>query len=131
MSTVLLSIKPEYVEKIFNGTKKFEFRKFDFREHVEKIIIYATHPIMQIVGEADVGITYVGNHRAVWTMVSSISGIKESLFFAYFHGRKKAVAFELLNVIRYKEPKTLKQLGVTHAPQSFIYLPQSNTTTKL
>ena len=27
MSTILLSIKPEYAKKIIDGTKKYEFRK--------------------------------------------------------------------------------------------------------
>ena len=31
---VLLSIKPEFAEKIFNGTKKYEFRKSIFKNKV-------------------------------------------------------------------------------------------------
>ena len=37
MATILLSIKPEYVERIFNGSKKYEFRKYLTQEKVEKI----------------------------------------------------------------------------------------------
>ena len=29
---VLLSIKPEFVEKIFSGEKRFEYRKFAFKK---------------------------------------------------------------------------------------------------
>ena len=36
---VLLSIKPEFAEKIFNGTKKYEFRKSIFKnKDVDKVI---------------------------------------------------------------------------------------------
>jgi len=46
-----LSIKPEYVEGILNETKKFEFRKRLADKSVERIIIYSTLPIKQVVGE--------------------------------------------------------------------------------
>ena len=39
MSTILLSINPEYVEKIFDGTKKYEYRK-KFRKEKTKAFIY-------------------------------------------------------------------------------------------
>ena len=54
MSTILLSIKPEFSEKIFNETKKYEFRKRVARKKVEKIVVYATSPVKKIVGEVEV-----------------------------------------------------------------------------
>ena len=42
MCQMLLSINPEYVESILNGTKLYEYRKFKCRDDVDKIIIYAT-----------------------------------------------------------------------------------------
>ena len=36
---VLLSIKPEFVRKIFLKSKKYEFRKVLFRKEVESVII--------------------------------------------------------------------------------------------
>ena len=44
MSTILLSIKPEYVNKIIAGTKKYEFRKHLAQGDIQKIIIYSTAP---------------------------------------------------------------------------------------
>lgn len=40
MAVILLSIKPEYAEKIFAGTKKYEYRRHVASEKVEKIIVY-------------------------------------------------------------------------------------------
>ena len=38
--TVLLSIKPEFAEKIFDGTKKYEFRKSIFKNaDVKKFVM--------------------------------------------------------------------------------------------
>ena len=51
----LLSIKPEYAEKILKGEKLFEFRKVAFAQEVSKIFIYATSPVCRIVGEFEVG----------------------------------------------------------------------------
>lgn len=43
---VLLSINPEYVEKIFSGIKKYEYRRSIFKnEAVDTIVIYSTSPI--------------------------------------------------------------------------------------
>lgn len=48
---VLLSIKPTYVQRIFEGSKKYEFRRVIFKENnIDKIIVYASAPISKIVG---------------------------------------------------------------------------------
>ena len=49
---VLLSINPPYVDKIFNGEKKFEYRRAIFKDNsVDTIVIYSTSPIKKVVGE--------------------------------------------------------------------------------
>ena len=49
---VVLSIKPEFAFKIFDGTKKFEFRKSIFKSNkVKSIIVYASSPVQQVIGE--------------------------------------------------------------------------------
>jgi len=48
---ILLSINPEHVENILNGSKLFEFRKIRCKNNVDKIIIYATFPVMRVVAE--------------------------------------------------------------------------------
>ncbi len=46
---VVLSIKPEFANKIFNGTKKYEFRRAIFKnEKVKFIIVYASLPIRKV-----------------------------------------------------------------------------------
>ena len=57
---VLLSIKPEFVEKIFAGTKKYEFRKSLFKKSgVKYVVIYASAPIKRVVGEFEIDDTEV------------------------------------------------------------------------
>ena len=49
---VLLSIKPEFAEKILNGTKRFEFRKGIFKNpQISTVVIYATMPLGKVVGQ--------------------------------------------------------------------------------
>ena len=49
---VLLSIKPEFVEKIFNGTKKYEFRKSIFKnKNIDTVVVYASSPWQYVIGE--------------------------------------------------------------------------------
>ena len=66
MSRMLLSIKPQYVDKIISGTKKFEFRKFRCRSDVDTIVIYATNPIKQVIGEAPLLGVIEGDIESVW-----------------------------------------------------------------
>ena len=47
----LLSIKPEYVEKIISGEKEYEYRKRIFKQKIKSVIIYCTMPVGEIIGE--------------------------------------------------------------------------------
>ena len=52
---VVLSIKPEFAFKIFDGTKKFEFRKAIFKNHkIKTVIVYASSPVQQVIGEFEI-----------------------------------------------------------------------------
>ncbi|MFV0505050.1 MAG: ASCH domain-containing protein [Lachnospirales bacterium] len=98
MCQILLSINPEHVENIFNGTKKYEYRKTNFkRNDIDKIIIYSTTPIKKVVGEVE---------------VLNILNDKKN----------NAIAFKLGNYTKYTHKKDLSELGIVQAPQSFIYL---------
>jgi len=54
-TNVLLSIKPEFAERIFQGIKRYEFRKAIFRNrNVNKVIVYASAPISKVIGEFEI-----------------------------------------------------------------------------
>ena len=40
---VLLSIKPEFVQEIFTGKKKYEYRKAIFTRSVDKVVVMTGH----------------------------------------------------------------------------------------
>ena len=54
MKALLLPIKPEYVERILQGTKKYEYRKRLAKENVSVIYIYITAPSMKIVASVQI-----------------------------------------------------------------------------
>ena len=66
MESILLSINPEYAERILIGSKKYEFRKKLANKPVNKILIYSTTPIMKVVGEVEVVKTISSSPSALW-----------------------------------------------------------------
>lgn len=122
MATILLSIKPEYVERIFNGSKKFEFRKHLPQENVDKIVVYSTDPVQQVVGEVAVRGTLTMKPSPLWEATKGAAGISRAKYRAYFRGCTAAYAFQLGQTRLYEIPKTLEEIGVKSAPQSFTYL---------
>lgn len=121
---VLLSIKPEYAEKILDGRKKFEFRKtLPKAEGVTTVVIYATMPVGKIIGEFEVDSCISQHPKDLWAMTHEFSGITKSFFNSYFKGRATAHAFKVKSAKRYDYPLSLTDLiGTSAAPQSFRYL---------
>ena len=122
MSKMLLSIKPEYVEKIVSGKKQFEFRKFHCREDVDTIVIYATTPIKRVIGEVSIISIVEGRVEDVWKQTSSKGGITKTAFHEYYKNKDMAIAYELGTVKTYNEPIELSAVGLSYVPQSFAYI---------
>jgi predicted transcriptional regulator len=119
----LLSIKPEYVKKIFSGEKRFEYRKCSFSQKISKVIVYATSPVCRIVGEFDVDGILKDTPDALWTQTKDSSGISEDFFFQYFEGKKCAVAIRIKSTRLYeKEINPYIEWDRFFPPQSFRYI---------
>lgn len=119
---ILLSIKPEYANKIISGEKKYEFRKILPKQLVESIVIYITSPCCKIIGEVQVKGTITNTVSKIWNQTKGNTGISHKKYLQYFKDKETANAFVLGKVTLYKEEKELSQLGIRHAPQSFVYL---------
>lgn len=122
MSTILLSIKPEYAKVILDGQKEYEFRKRRCKTGVNKIVFYSTAPESKVVGEAEIEDIIEGSPSKIWELAKKASGITRAKYCAYYHGYHNAVAYKLKNVVVYDPPKELSDYEIAHAPQSFIYL---------
>ena len=120
---VLLSIKPEFAEKIFNGTKHFEFRRSIFKNQtIKKIIVYASSPIQKVIGEFEIDHILSLHPESLWKKTHQHSGITEDYFFEYFGDKEIGHAIKVKNIKRYKNPLCLRKNFNAIPPQSFLYL---------
>jgi predicted transcriptional regulator len=119
---VLLSIKPEFAKKIFDGTKKYEFRRKIFKNDVSKVVVYASSPVKSVIGEFEVADILYNDTETLWQKTKKYSGITKDFFDAYFAEQDKAYAIKVGKMLIYDKPKLLSELGLGFAPQSFVYL---------
>ncbi|GAA4316600.1 ASCH domain-containing protein [Nibribacter koreensis] len=121
---VLLSIKPEYADKIFEGEKRYEYRKSIFKNlSITTIVVYASSPVQKVIGEFEINSILKGDKEELWQRTKHQSGITKGFFDEYFAGKEQANAIEIKSVKRYEIPKCLKgDFNINFAPQSFLYL---------
>ena len=86
MCRVLLSINPEYVEKIFSGEKEFEFRKNRCKSDANKMVIYCTSPVMKVIGEADIVEIIEDTPAMVWKRTKEKAGVSKDFYDSYYSG---------------------------------------------
>ncbi len=123
MCKILMSINPIYADKILSGTKKYEYRKVKAKkDKVNKIVIYATYPIMKVVGEVEVKDILEETPEKLWNVTKKYSGVTKQFYDNYFNKSSKAIAYKLGKIEKYDEPKKLEDVGVKCVPQSFLYL---------
>ena len=122
MKALLLSIKPEYVEKILQGEKKFEYRKRLAKEDVSYIYVYSTAPSMKVVASVHIEGHLSDSPTALWEKTKAAAGISRAKFRDYFRGCKTAYAYKLGKVEVFESPKNLSDFGVSVAPQYFVYI---------
>lgn len=120
---VLLSIKPEFAFKIFEGNKKFEFRKAIFKNpNVNTIVVYASSPVQRVIGEFEIDNILKSHPNEIWKQTKEHSGISEYLFYQYFAGREIAYAIKVKKTIKYMQHLLLKENYNVVPPQSYLYL---------
>ncbi|MDX6181106.1 hypothetical protein SGQ44_03005 [Flavobacterium sp. Fl-77] len=119
---VVLSIKPQFANKIFDGTKKFEFRKAIFKnQNVTSVLVYASSPVQKVIGEFEIEKIFNLDLKELWDKTKEYSGITEDYFYEYFENREHGFAIEIKNKRRFENPKCLKEDYNLTPPQSFAY----------
>lgn len=123
---VVLSIKPQYSEKIIAGEKTVELRR-RFPTSAPKgtiAYIYSTSPVMAIVGRAEIVDVVRMPVRDIWKRYSSVSFIKKADFDTYFDGLEEGYALRFANATplpRQLELSELRERFGFEPPQSFLY----------
>jgi predicted transcriptional regulator len=120
---VLLSIKPKYAEKIFNGEKKYEYRRVIFkRNDITTVVVYVSAPISKIVGEFKINNILFDDISTLWNKTKEFSGISEEFFNSYFENKEKGYAIQVGDTEIYENPIYLKDEYGISPPQSFAYI---------
>lgn len=120
---LLLSIHPQYVDKIISGEKRFEYRKQIPTENVSHVVIYATAPVKRLLAIAEVEYVLTATPYSLWERTKYASGISRSFFREYFTGKSKGYAIKFGRVWSIDEKTALE---ITHnVPQSFSYFSKS------
>jgi predicted transcriptional regulator len=128
VSPLVLSIGPEYANKIVSGTKSVELRrKFSKRWIGCRTVVYATSPEKRLVGEARIANVVNGDPDRIWSAFAGALGCSRQEFDSYVGSSVEVFALVLDDIVRYAEPIPLRVLE--HLISSDIDPPQSYCST--
>ena len=117
--SVLLSIKPKYVEEIKKKSKLFEFRKQIFKQFTNEIWVYESAPTKKII----VSDIIKDSPKNLWRQTKQVAGINKEDFFKYFEGKEEGYAIEIKDFYELESPLNPYEIEEDFVPpQSFAYL---------
>lgn len=123
---IVISIKPNYSGKIFEGVKTIELRRRFPLSIPSRVLayIYSTAPEMALVGTIKIDNVERLELSAMWRKHGRAASIEKVDFDAYFSGLQEGFALKLSAPYRFTKPLTLPELRERFgfkAPQSFLY----------
>ena len=116
---LIISIKPQFVDKILKGEKKYEFRRRIYKQDVDKIYIYQTLPDAGIVAHFTPGEIIKDTPENLWKNFKDVSGTTRESLLTYLHDKDEAYAIEITDLKIYDVP--IIPEGI-QAPQSYKYI---------
>jgi predicted transcriptional regulator len=131
---LLLSVKPKYATKIFDGQKTVELRRVRTRlNRGDLVLVYVSSPRKVLMGTFEVeSIQEIEikdlskDLNKFWQEIKNHAGITSTEFERYYQGATVVVGIFLKNVKPFDVPIDLDQLRqkIPHlkAPQSYRYL---------
>lgn len=124
---LLLSIRPEYAEKIFEGVKTVELRRVRPRiDEGDWVLVYVSSPVKALVGAFKVDHVVSGPPQDLWGIVQHAAGIAREEFKTYYDGAAVGFGIFFSNVRRFSEPAELQDIRQQcpgfHPPQGYRYL---------
>jgi predicted transcriptional regulator len=131
--TLLLSIRPEFADKIFEGTKRAELRRTRPKvERGDRVYVYVASPVKALRGTFRVNKVIGDLPRKLWRKVKHMAGVTRKQFDEYYEGAEMAYAILLESVRDFVKAIQLKCLRQKwpgfRPPQSYIYITDSRLT---
>jgi len=129
---LLISVKPEYSQKIFTGEKKIELRKVKPSiKSGDIVVIYESSPTMALKGSVIVDSVLSETPESIWNKYNHIAGISKDKYNEYYQNHNLAYGITFNKVTEYEYPLTLKTLRKLwdgfSPPQSYRYLTYDDT----
>jgi predicted transcriptional regulator len=123
----LMSIHPQYAEKILAGQKRIELRRQRPRLHAgDIVVVYVTSPLKQIAGAFSVAGVLSMSVERMWRRFRSVLGVERDAFYGYYADRKVAHGISIERVWA-SEPVALPHLRERFdgfvPPQSYMFWP--------
>ena len=126
--TLLLSVKPEYAQKLLRGEKTVELRRVRpcrIRPG-DVVLLYATAPTALFVGYCRIVEILLDSPTALWQKVKCSAGVTRTEYFRYFQAARRAVGIVIERPIPLAEDFSLDDsrrfVPGFRPPQSFCYL---------
>ncbi|MYK22099.1 hypothetical protein F4054_07550 [Candidatus Poribacteria bacterium] len=127
MRPLLLSLKPCYADRVFEGLKTVELRR-RIASHIKDrdVFVYVSSPVMELRGGFRAGDFWHGTPEEIWSKVSELARVDKQDFDTYFEGQTIAYAFEITEVWEAPNPIDLNTLRSQFpnfvVPQSWRYV---------
>lgn len=119
----LLSIRPEFAQAIFSGSKTVEFRRSPLAPDIKVVLVYATKPVGSVIGWFTIARVAASTPGGLWRRFARCGAIEKRAFFDYFDGAERAYGIEIERAVGFDEALALDELRPgMRAPQSFQYL---------
>lgn len=123
---MLVSIRPQFVAQILNGSKTIELRRSRPLVRVgQRLAIYSTLPDGAMVATALVADITDEPKHAFWGRHRREVGVTKREFDDYFRDRESVVGIHLEGVRPLESPISLAQMrdrGIANPPQQWMYL---------
>lgn len=128
MRTGLLSIREQYATAIFDGRKRYEFRRRAPRiTKLTTFFVYVPGPRKELAGQVVVDSVLSHPPPKLWTLTHERGGIERDAFDDYFKGKKTAHALRIRSKRKFSKPiplDTMRKIvpGGFYPPQYLLWL---------
>lgn len=121
---VLMSVKPQYANAIMCGQKKVEFRRQIFDQNVERVYVYASHPVKKLVGYFDIDKVDCESPLVLWNTYNKVGSIAKTDYAAYFNNCNYGYAIIVKCANRFSKDYLVSEIFGENfrVPQSYRYI---------
>jgi predicted transcriptional regulator len=125
--TLLLCLRPEFAEKVFEGKKRVELRRVRPKVTPDDwVLVYVSTPVKALIGAFRVRKVIEDNPDDLWDRVRKEAGITREEFDAYYEGAIKGFGIFLNDIRKLTNPVKLDHLREIWSdfrpPQCYRYM---------